>query len=238
MTVIVARRDDNFSRMLRDSGIEVINLELVGTEVIEDLGEFENLISRIAEYEGVFFTSPVAAREFVDRVTPSSVMPAIYALGARAASMLEHAGFAVKKVEHANTAEEMLAGFDESEFVGRRLLFVRGQRSMRTIPERLGPIADVDEVAVYRTVEIEPTEEAANDVRRRLLNGEIETICLFSPSAVEAFEKRFGTAASVAAIGETTAARARELGFEVELIASRATNDVFAQELIKRFKSV
>jgi len=51
--------------------------------------------------------------------------------------------------------------------------------------------------------------------------------------AVEAFEKRFGTAAvNVAAIGNITATRARELGFRVDLVASRATNEVFAKELI------
>jgi len=61
MTVIVARADDAFSQILREAGIEVVNLELIRTEVIEDLSEFENLISRLDEYDGVFFTSPVAA---------------------------------------------------------------------------------------------------------------------------------------------------------------------------------
>ncbi|HTH51190.1 MAG TPA: uroporphyrinogen-III synthase, partial [Pyrinomonadaceae bacterium] len=57
--------------------------------------------------------------------------------------------------------------------------------------------------------------------------------CFFSPSAVEAFEKRFGVGeVTVAAIGDTTAARARALGFKIGLVASKATNSIFAQELI------
>ncbi|MBV9241739.1 MAG: uroporphyrinogen-III synthase [Acidobacteria bacterium] len=230
MTVIVVRRDDNFSQMLRDAGVEVISLELVGTEVLEDLSEFENLISGLVQYDGVFFTSPVAAQVFADRVEPP-VRPTLYSLGKRAVNVLADAGFVVKTVPHANTAEEMLASFGDEEFAGKKLLFVRGERSMRTIPEHLGDTAEVDEVAVYRTIEIEPADG---------LYGHVSTgewACFFSPSAVEAFEKRFGRRVRVAAIGETTAARARELGFNVELIASKAANEVFAKELIDRLKA-
>ena len=94
----------------------------------------------------------------------------------------------------------------------------------------LADIAKIDEVAVYRSIDIEPTARAANDVRDRLASGEIEWTCFFSPSSVEAFEKRFGAVdVNVAAIGETTAARARELKYRVGLVASKATNEVFAQ---------
>ena len=234
MTVIVVRRDDNFSQTLREAGIEVVNLELVSTEVLEDLSEFENLISQLDDYDGVFITSPVAAKMFIDRVR-QPVRRQLYALGKRAASVLEDAGFEVKKVPHANTAEEMLAGFDNEEFAGKKLLFVRGERSMRTIPETLAGIAKVDEVAVYRTIEKDPEDAPASDVRRRLAGGEIEWLCFFSPSAVEAFEKGFGSAdITVATIGETTATRARELGFRVDLVAQTATNEIFANELIER----
>src|SRR3954470_7873325 len=98
MTVIVVRRDDNFSQMLRDAGIEVVNLELVKTEVLEDLGEFENLIVGRYGYDGIFFTSPVAARVFVDPAEPR-LKPTLYALGRRAAKVLIDAGFVVRTIE-------------------------------------------------------------------------------------------------------------------------------------------
>jgi uroporphyrinogen-III synthase len=236
MAVLVVRRDDNFSQMLRDAGIEVTNLDLVATEVFEDLGEFENLISQLDNYDGVFFTSPVAAGVFVDKVEPS-LRPTLYALGRRASSVLMEAGFAVKTIPETNTALDMLAAFGTDEFAGKKLLFVRGERSMRTIPDSLTGIADVDEVAVYRTVEIEPAKHIKKDVRDRLRDAEIDCVCFFSPSAVEAFAKRFGASGRAAAIGETTAVRARELGLEVGLISSRATNEVFASELIDRLKA-
>ncbi|HEY2847581.1 MAG TPA: uroporphyrinogen-III synthase [Pyrinomonadaceae bacterium] len=238
MTVLVVRRDDNFSQMLRDAGIEVINFDLIATEVLKDLGEFENLIPGLDGYAGIFFTSPVAARVFVDKVEPS-LQPTLYALGHRASAVLIEAGFAVKTITEANTAEEMLTAFGDDEFAGKKLLFVRGERSMRTVPDRIGGIAKVDEVAVYRTVEIDPGDGLVKDVRERLASAKIEWTCFFSPSAVEAFVKRFVTLeVRTAAIGETTAARARDLGFKVELIASGATNEVFAGELIKRIRRV
>jgi uroporphyrinogen-III synthase len=221
--------------MLRDAGIEVVNLELTRTEVLGDLGGFENLISRLAEYDGVFFTSPVAAGVFTDHVEPR-LKPTVYTLGRRATKVLIDAGFVVRTIAGANTAEDMLASFDDQEFAGKKLLFVRGERSMPTIPENLAGIAEVDEVAVYRTVEIEPPQELAGDIHQSLTSGRVKYACFFSPSAVEAFEKRFGSSVGVAAIGGTTAARARELGFRIDLVASRATNEVFAAELINRMK--
>jgi len=216
--------------MLRGAGIEVINLELIKTEVLEDLREFENLISRLDSYDGVFFTSPVAAQVFAERVEPRLV-PTVYALGRRATGVLVKAGFAVRTIQDANTAEEMLTAFGDEQFAGKKLLFVRGERSMRTVPERLGGIAGIEEVAVYRTVETEPADDTGENVSGGAW------ICFFSPSAVEAFERRFGNAFHVAAVGETTAGRARELGFNVRLVSSRATNEVFAKELIDRLRA-
>ena len=228
MTVIVARADDAFSQNLREAGIEVVNLELIRSEVIEDLSEFENLISRLDEYDGVFFTSPVAAAVLAAHVLPP-VRPKIYALGNRAVSVLKNAGFEPEAGSTGNTSEELVASYGLEEFTGKRLLFIRGDRSMRTIPDRLAGVATLDEFTVYRTVQLEPAEEVAAAVRQ----GSPQWICFFSPSAVEAFEKRFGVGeVTVAAIGDTTAARARALGFEIGLVASKATNSIFAQELL------
>lgn len=229
MKVIVARADDSFSQMLRDARLEVTNLELVRTEVIDDLSEFENYIERLDEYDGVFFSSPVAAKVFVEKVEPRLKL-VLYALGRRAATVLIDAGFTVRNIADANTADEMLDGFGDEEFAGKKLLFVRGERSMRTIPDRLAAIARVDETAVYRTVE--------TDVGSCDFDPQRYWICFFSPSAVEAFKKRFGHQARVAAIGETTASCARELGFEIGMIASKATNEVFAKELIDKLATV
>jgi uroporphyrinogen-III synthase len=225
MKVIVARADDSFSQALRDAGIEVTNLELIRTEVLGDLSDLENYIERLDEYDGVFFSSPAAAKVFAEKAGPR-LKPVLYALGRRAATVLTDAGFTVRTIAEANTADEMLDGFGDEEFAGKKLLFVRGERSMRTIPDRLAAIARIDETQVYRTVETD-VETCDFDPRQ-------DWICFFSPSAVEAFEKRFGAQARVAAIGETTASHARELQFEIGLTASKATNEVFARELIDK----
>ena len=69
----------------------------------------------------------------------------------------------VKIPNHANTAEEMLKEFGEKEFAGKRFLFVRGEKSSRTIPDSIGGKADVDEVAVYKTEKAESNEAAVRD---------------------------------------------------------------------------
>src|SRR4051794_5160204 len=97
MEVVVVRGDDKFSQLLRDAGLEVANLELIRTEVLNDLSELEKLVGTLDSYDGVFFTSPVAAKIFVDRVEPR-LKPTLYALGTRAAALLVDGGFVVKSI--------------------------------------------------------------------------------------------------------------------------------------------
>ena len=236
MKVVAVRGNDSFSQLLREGGVEVINAELVDTQVLDELRGLEERIERLDEYDGVFFTSPVAAGVFIDRVQ-APVRPVLYALGNRAATALRKAGFHVETRGDANTANEMLSKLGTQRFDGKKLLFIRGERSMDTIRERLSGIADLDEVVVYRTIGIELSKETERQIRVLLTNNEVGWVCFFSPSAAEAFEKRFGIpSASVASIGETTAGIAKTLGFNVGLVASRAVNEVFAAELIAAIK--
>lgn len=236
--VLVIRHDDRFSSLLREAGFEVRNLELTKTEPIENLNRLDERLGRIDEYDGLFFTSPNSAGVFVQRMNRSSRKfgGKIYVLGERAKKILEDAGFDVAFSESANTASELLSSFDESEFAGKRFLFVRGEKSMRAIPELLGPIADVDEVAVYRTTEKRPSEPFVREIRELLQRGGVDWICFFSPSGIERFVQLFSADVrndlNVAAIGSTTAKKARETGMDVKFVSRKSNMDGFAAGLI------
>ena len=150
-------------------------------------------------------------------------------------------GLAVVHAANANTAEDLIASFDSTEFVGKRLLFVRGNKSMRTIPDRLSAKARVDEVIVYETNEIEPDGNIILEITKRSMKGEIDRICFFSPSGVNAFRNMFPSAFSwtnrIAAIGETTARAARELNFTVDFVSRRPAAEFFATSLIEFIKT-
>lgn len=236
-TVLVVRNDDRFSESLRENGFEVLNLEVIKTEPVDDLSELHSKLAQIDDYDGLFFTSPAAAEVFVEqlKITGASVNAKAYALGDRAKIVLEGAGLSVVSSSTANTAGDLIQAVAETDFAGKKLLFVRGNLSMRTIPTLLSGVAEVDEVIVYRTVAIKPDEQIVREADERLKEKEIDWICFFSPSGVESFGELFDTSALIgvrtAAIGVTTARKAAESGFSVEFVPQRT--GAFAEEFIE-----
>jgi len=233
---LVIRQDDPFSSTLRENGCKVINLELIRTEPVENLIELDERLARINDYDGMFLTSPVAAGIFVERLCENgtSYNGKVYVLGERPRDLIENAGLNAVFSEAANTAEELIRSFDAAEFKDKKLLFIRGSKSMRTVQEMLGDAAEVDEVEVYRTVDESVEEEVLSNVRERLERCEIDWICFFSPSGVARFVDSFeANDTKVAVIGKTTAAAAREAGLNVKLVSPKASARELALSLIK-----
>jgi len=239
-SILVIRSDDKFSSTLREVGFDVINLELIETRPLDDLAELRVKLSKLSEYDGVFFTSPVAAEIFVsERNGSNGFCGGVYALGQRAQDILAAAGLKMTAPIRANTVEEMLKEFSKDEFAGKRFLFVRGEKSLRTIPNSLNGIADVDEVAVYKTRKAELNEAKVKEVRSRMANGEIKFVCFFSPSGIERFVELFCNLTPnirAAVIGTTTADAASQFGIKVEFISRRSNADDFSRGLIEHIK--
>lgn len=243
-TILVVRSDDSFSRFLRESGFDVLNLEMIKTAPVVDVSELAKVIDRIDEYDGIFITSPVAAELFVERlkIDAKTYSGKVYVLGERARNILHGLDLNVITSENANTARELIESFDDAAFAGKNLLFVRGDRSVRTIPRMLEGKAKVDELTVYRTVESKLDRDLTKDIKDRIGESKIEWVCFFSPSGVASFIRYFGnedlTKIKGAAIGETTAAAARGLGVTIDFISQRATAEDFAAGLAAYIENI
>jgi uroporphyrinogen-III synthase len=224
-SILVIRADDAFSSSLRAAGFNVTNLPLIGTKPLEDQSGLTKILRRLSEYDGIFFTSPAAAEVFVNAAGSSAAQPRIFAMGGRSRELLERAGYAVDAGKRGNTAAEFVASFEESEISGKRLLFVRGNRSLLTVPNLLKDRAQVEEVVVYETIENIPNEDVQVEIRTRLEAGEFEWACFFSPSGVETFCKLFGKKyiRRVAVIGTTTAAAVEQQGLTANFISPRSS---------------
>jgi uroporphyrinogen-III synthase len=241
--ILVVRQPDQFSEYLKKGGCRVVNLALIRTEPVDDPTEFAEMLKGISEYAGVFITSPAAAEVFARQLEIGGAEFAgkIYVLGERARDVLDSRGLNVVFDPSANTAEDLISSFDPSEFAGKKLLFVRGDKSMRTIPLLLASSAQVEEVEVYRTIEDRPGDELMESVRIQLQRSEIDWICFFSPAGVRSFTRLFGNESAkypaIAVIGETTAQTARSEGLTADLVSPRANAREFAKNLIEQIKN-
>jgi len=238
-TVLVLRQRDEFSRTLESRDIPVINCPVIQTEPVDDLTEFEKIVERIDDFNTIFLTSHSAAgvlARYIDAVK-ARFRGRVIVLGRRSFDILKDTGLEIDFDERASSASELLDALGIERFKGSRVLFIRGERSLRTIPERLGSVAQVEETIVYRTIDIEIPDDSKDRILRHLEDEEIAMACFFSPSGVESFDRQIGldrlANVSIGSIGETTALALRERGVQVHLIASISEGSVFAAEIVE-----
>lgn len=224
---------------MRSRGFEVVNLPMISTRIRSDLSFFRKIYASISEFDAIFITSRTAASVLADEVRRSreTDLPAVYVLGERSRNLLANRGIAIQYSQTVNTATELLDYFGEARFAGKKVLFIGGDRSVRTIPNRLERIATVVEAVVYETRNVVLEEkETLSNVR----SGEFGWACFFSPSAVESYMRAqlpLDGTANVAAIGPTTADAIRSYGLNVDFVSEEANARHFAKSLADHIES-
>ena len=245
ISILVVRRETSFSQLLQQAGCSVTNVEMIATEPLDDLSELAARMAGLDQYHGLFFTSPAAAEVFVSRLDGArgAALPPVYVLGGRASEAMRDAGLDVRTSTQANTAEELINSFEAAEFAGKRFLFVRGERSLDTIPRLIERVATVDQLCVYRTLECTPDPATLATVTERLGSAEFDWVCFFSPSGVERAMALFGNVLNkrvqIAAIGASTAAAAEKLiGRQPEFVSASSSSEDFAKGLLEHIKHI
>jgi uroporphyrinogen-III synthase len=231
--ILVIREYDNFSRILAANNFEIINLLLIETVAIDNLSVFET----IENYDGVFLTSSKATEIFKANLE-ADYRGKVYVLGKRSYEILKGANLNLHYDESANTAREMLENIAPDELKNKHFLFIRGDKSLRIVPEFLAKTATVDEAIVYETRSIKVEIDKINELREK---NKFAAICFFSPSAAESFIEQFGAEilhqTVIATIGKTTAEFFETRNLQVNFVASKATAEDFATELIEYLSS-
>lgn len=240
--VLWLREADKGSELIASAGLQAVCFPLIETIETDDLSELAAAVGELATFDGVFITSRKAAEIFAREAANeiASVRPKIFVLGARSFDILKSSGGEVFYDPEAATSGEMIDRLGDMITAGGNYLFVRGERSMRTIPEQLGPIAGVRECVVYRTTTASGARERASEVLEILRENEHLVACFFSPSAVEEFSGLFGSEAlshvRAAAIGKTTADALGSYGSEPILVSPAASAEALAAAVIELLK--
>lgn len=223
--ILVLRAEDEFSRRLAAGGFAVINCPVIATEPLHDLSGLQRALSSPVAVDGLFVTSAAAAAVLAGCIGKTEFKGRVFVLGERSFEILKNTGSEVFFNEAATSAAEMLDAIGMARLAGKRFLFVRGERSLRSIPERLVGVADIEDAVVYRTRDVIVDDAQKQDIRNRAAAGSIAMTCFFSPSGAQSFAMQIGAdilgRTKVAAIGRTTADALRAFGVEPDVVGQR-----------------
>ncbi|HEX8289024.1 MAG TPA: uroporphyrinogen-III synthase [Pyrinomonadaceae bacterium] len=242
-SILIVREIDQFSRILSKNGFSVISCPTIKTVPLENISEFSAKLEKINDYDGIFLTSAPAAEILRQKFRESNLdfRGKIYVLGKRSFDLLKNEKFDLFFNLSANTAAELLSVIPAADLQGRHFLFVRGEKSIRVVPEFLSGIARVEELPVYRTEKVIVEIDKIKAILKMLKKSEIICACFFSPSGAESFLEQFGEdvlhQTYIATIGKTTAVFFEKRNIKVDFISGKASAENFAIELSKYLKN-
>jgi uroporphyrinogen III methyltransferase/synthase len=182
-------------------------------------------------YDLVCVTSPNAPRLLLDRIGGDARALAgarVAAIGPGTAAALRGVGLVPDVVAERFVAEGLLEAVG-SDLAGRRALVARAEEARDTLPDGLRAAgAEVDVVALYRTLRVGPRDPA------RLLVCDV--VAFSSSSTVRGFAEALHghdlSGVRAVSIGPITTATARELGLQVVAEATQHDIDGLVEAIV------
>lgn len=240
-SVLVAGSKRTSSRIRKK--ISVLGAEVITQPAIRVTGPsswapVDATLETLGEYDWLVFTSGNGVDGLVGRImeTKGDVRPLaqvkIAALGRGTAERLEHyhlkADLAPARVDADSLAHSLMERAESGA-----ILFARAGGSRPILAEELEELgAAVDQVSVYRTVEVEEPNE---DVADALEAGEVSWIAVTSSPTARSLVKLYGEAlrtARIVSISPLTSATLRELGHPPATEAMPHTVDGLVQAML------
>lgn len=241
--ILVIKEFDSFSQILLNESFEIISLPLIKTKPLDDLSDFDLKLEKIDFYDGIFITSKNAAKLLKKVLSEKKISFAgkIYILGKSSYNILKSTGSNIIFNKDVNTAEEMLENIPFEEIEQKKFLFIRGEKSLKTIPNYLENVCELEEVIVYRTDSIVLEGSKIKEINDLLKNCEIECVSFFSPSGFKSFIDQIGieslSKTKVSVIGKTTGKFIQENNIAIDFVSPKTNKKEFAKLLVKFLKN-
>lgn len=223
--VLVTRpegEDGELARLLEDAGavpipLPVMSLRpLLGPEQLEEL----RAAVRAGRFHLIAFTSAHAVR-LLALAPPADLRLELFAIGPGTAAAARELGWSPRPLPSQFVAESLAAAMLAFGVRGRRVLLPRAAGARDALPRALEEAgAIVTEVPLYRA---EPALGSGPRLRQLLQAGRLDWVTFTSSSTVSSFSELAGRAlpqrCRVACIGPVTAASARQLAIEPDVVA-------------------
>ena len=240
-TVVVTRAREQASalaeRLSAELGAEVVAAPVITTTPLPP-EEVDSALRPLGDYSLICVTSQTAIdplfaalrRQGADARALAGVR--IAAIGRATTDALAARGIDADIVPDRQVAEGLVEALAGEDVDGRRVLVARAEEGRDLVPDALRERgADVDVVALYRTVPLPPSRASVEAAARA------DYVTFTSSSTVRYFVDAIGDdfprAARIVSIGPATSATARELGLEVHVEAERHDVDGLVDALLK-----
>ena len=210
-----------WSQVLQDAGVASGCLPLIGRQHIEPTPEERAVLHDLAAFAWVLFTSETAVRRLLEvrSRAPWPARTSAAAVGPATAAVARSLGVPVARIASGGSGRALAAELlqQQPEIVEQRVLWPAARNARPDLAEALRaagcPLTRID---LYETLPIPGPPPPAGSA-----------LLLFSPSAARSLRTRVGDPCDhpIWAVGGTTAAAARELGFPVEVVLESPTPD-------------
>lgn len=235
LRVVVTRARDQagpLAEALEELGATVSVVPLIDIDPIEDLEILKSSSKDLRRYDWLVVTSANGVATLAGLAGFSWLLrnAHVAAVGPATADALRQLGVEPAFVPDRFAAEEIASGLAPAK--GKRVLLVQADIADSRLAEELQKTgARVDQMHVYRTVEIDATEAELAELRTA------DAVLLASGSAARSLAAQGGAgAALVVCIGPKTADVAQEVGLSVGLVAHEATSEGMIQALASHFQ--
>jgi uroporphyrinogen-III synthase len=244
-TVLLTRPrggDDTFARLLEAEGVRVLHEPFIEILPPADWAPLDAALDAIGVYSAIALTSMNAAHFFFARAAERGVamdeLPPVYAVGPKTAEMIRRAGVEPAVVPTSYTARDLAAALGD---VSNQFILQPGSDiALADFAEAVAAGGgQVNSVCAYRTVRAE--RATVRELERMFVEGEVDCVAFFSPSAVKAFAAMFPefkqATLLMAAIGQTTASAVLGNGLRCDVIATEQTAEGLARAILARLAS-
>ena len=197
----------------------IVHRQIIKCVGLEDYSHFDEILKRLETFNWLIFTSSHSVRFFFERLRLESfdarslASARIAAIGKTTAGELAGFGILADLVPDNESSAGLLEKFASLDMKGKQVLLPRAKVASRELPEGLAAMgAEVAEVPVYMTVEVEPADVDFEH---------IDKILFTSGSSVRAFVTKFGKVpprVEAYCLGPPTQAEAKKHSISAEIL--------------------
>jgi uroporphyrinogen III methyltransferase / synthase len=248
--IVVTRAREQASNLvagLLEMGAEVFECPTIKVVPSEDLSPLDVAISRLKFYDWIVFTSVNGVRYFFERLFSNGLdvrslghlKTAV--IGPATADMLLKWGLKTDIIPETYRAEAVAEAFLKEHIAGKKILLPRAGEARPILPVELRKMgASVDEIDIYHTIQ---DCRNADILLEDLQNDGIDMVTFTSSSTVKNFKALIPDdmfislleKVTVACIGPITADTARELGFNIHVVADEFTIPGLCKAIVRHY---